>query len=152
MTIMATYRVRERTRTCLAIGVVATLNAIAALAGALGLILGFLELDATSASRLPWQSPVVGGIALGLVVGVPNAVVAWLALNARPETGRAAVAVGVVLIGWIVVELAFIRELSFFHPLYVAIGALMIWLGRRVDHQGHPNPTTVDGRQSHLHV
>jgi hypothetical protein len=133
MMTMSTDGLRVRTRTDLAIGVIATLNAIAALVGALGLMWGFLSLDATATSRLPWQSSVLGGIALGLVVGLPNAVVAWLAFNREPDAGRAAVAAGFLLIGWIVVELAFIRELSFFHPLYVAIGLVMIWLGRRAD-------------------
>lgn len=37
---------------------------------------------------------------------------------------------GVVLVGWIAVQLAFLRELSFFHPTYVVIGAVLIWMGR----------------------
>ena len=37
---------------------------------------------------------------------------------------------GTLVIGWIVVELAFIQELSFFHPTYVLIGATLIWIGR----------------------
>jgi len=135
---VSTYGLRQRSRTDLTIGVLATLNAIAALIGALGLMLGFLDLDATATSRLPSQSPVLGGIALSLVVGVPNAVVAWLALNRESDASPAAVIVGIILICWIVLELAVIRELSFFHPLYVAIGALMIWLGHRVDRQRHP--------------
>ena len=35
------------------------------------------------------------------------------------------------MVAWILVELAFIRELSFFHPLYVAVGLLMVWAGFR---------------------
>ncbi|MGA8245626.1 MAG: hypothetical protein WB797_01860, partial [Nocardioides sp.] len=76
-------------------------------------------------------SPAVGAVALLLVVAVPNAVLTVLAWRGDRRTGSAAVATGLVLVGWIVVELAFIRELSFFHPLYAAIGLAMVWLGRR---------------------
>ena len=36
--------------------------------------------------------------------------------------------------GWIIVEFAFIRELSFFHPLYLAIGAAFVLAGARSRH------------------
>jgi hypothetical protein len=42
---------------------------------------------------------------------------------------------GVLVIGWILVELAFIRELSFFHPLYLAVGGLLLWAGRPALHR-----------------
>ena len=35
------------------------------------------------------------------------------------------------MVVWILLELAFIRELSFFHPLYIAVGLVMIWAGFR---------------------
>ena len=41
-------------------------------------------------------------------------------------------AVGALLVGWILVELLFLREISFFHPLYVAIGLAFMWAGRRL--------------------
>jgi hypothetical protein len=43
----------------------------------------------------------------------------------------AGIAVGAAMVLWIVVELAFIRGLSFFHPVYVTIGLLMAWAGVR---------------------
>jgi hypothetical protein len=39
--------------------------------------------------------------------------------------------VGVLIIGWILVELAFIRQLSMFHPTYVLVGFALILLGSR---------------------
>jgi hypothetical protein len=112
------------------LGVLAGLNALAALAGAWGLASGMLTLGATAESRLPGASPVLAAVALTVAVAVPNAVVAVLALRGDPRTGVAAETAGVVLVLWILVELAFIHELSFFHPLYVAIGLLMVRLGR----------------------
>lgn len=50
--------------------------------------------------------------------------------RARARTPRVAIAAcGGLLIGWIVVQLAFIREVSFFHPLYLAFGLWMAWFG-----------------------
>ena len=54
-----------------------------------------------------------------------------LAWRGDERTDRAAVVAGGCLIGWIVVQLLFIRELSFFHPTYLAVGALFVWSGRR---------------------
>jgi hypothetical protein len=111
--------------------VVALLNAVAATGGAWGLACGEFSLGERLESRLPWGSPTVGAVALFLAVALPNAVLTVLAWRGDRRTGPAAVVTGVVLVAWIVVELAFIRELSFFHPLYAAIGLLMVWLGRR---------------------
>jgi hypothetical protein len=52
------------------IAVLAGLNAVGAAGGALGLAFGFLRLDTVSASRLPWGSTVLAGIALTLLVQV----------------------------------------------------------------------------------
>ncbi len=110
----------------------AVLNTVGALAGAWGLASGSLDLGSTVNERLPWQSPVVAGAALALLVALPNAVLAAVALRRGRYTGLVGIAVGAALVVWILVELAFIRELSFFHPLYVAVGLVMIWAGFRV--------------------
>ena len=83
-------------------------------------------------SRLPFASQVLGGIALLAVVAVPNAVASWLAARGDRRSGDASVVAGLLLAGWIVAELAFIRQLSFFHPLFLVVGALLIWLGSRL--------------------
>jgi len=51
--------------------------------------------------------------------------------RADGRAGAAAIAAGILLAGWILTELAFIRELSFFHPVYLVLGLLLIWLGAR---------------------
>lgn len=115
------------------IGLAATaaLIAVSAYGGALGLIAGFLDLGPTVTGRLPMHSPVLGGIALTVIVAVPCTTLAWLAARADQRAGAVAIAVGVLLIGWILVELTFIRELSFLHPAYVGLATLLIWLGAR---------------------
>src|SRR5688572_28719185 len=109
----------------------AVLNTVTALGGAWGLVSGVLDLGPVT-SRLPWDSTVVAGIALGLLVALPNAVLIGVALRRGRTTGLVGIAVGTALVAWILVEMTFIRELSFFHPLYGAIGLLMVWAGFRV--------------------
>jgi hypothetical protein len=110
------------------------LNGIAALGGACGLVSGLLDLGPTVTGRLPWDSPLVAGAALGLLVALPNGALAVVALRRGRHSGLLGVAVGTAMVLWILVELAFIRELSFFHPLYVAVGVVMVWAGVRTVH------------------
>ncbi len=136
-----------------AIVAVAAFNALTAAFGVWGLASGVLSLGPGVEARLPWHSPVLGAVALGLIVCVPNAVLSVLALRGDRRTGPTAIASGALLMGWILVELAFIRELSFFHPLYGAVGLLLVWLGVRAGPRlrwraDHPRPKgTRDRRQ-----
>jgi hypothetical protein len=134
MTYSVTQRVTDRTseRGHRRVGVAgfAALIALSAYAGALGLVTGFLALGGTVNERLPLHSPVLGGIALALIVALPQTWLAWLAWRGDLRTDVVALLTGILLIGWILGELAFIRDLSFFHPTYLAIGAVLIWIGR----------------------
>jgi hypothetical protein len=113
------------------LAVFAAINAAAAWAGAVGLVTGALGLGARLEDRLPFQSLVVGGIALAVVVAVPLTVLAWQAWRGDRRTGGTSLVAGTLLVGWIVLQLAFLQELSFFHPLYVAIGIALIATGLR---------------------
>lgn len=112
--------------------------ALSAYGGGLGLIIGFLTLGDVVTPRLPFASPVLAGIALLAVVAIPNTVVAWLAARGDRRVGDASVLAGFLLAGWIVVELAFIRQFSFFHPLFLVVGGLLIWVGLRARPHGEP--------------
>jgi hypothetical protein len=104
------------------------LVALSAWFGVWGLISGVLDLGAEITQRLPFDSPVLGGLALGTIVALPATVVAVLAARGDERAPDACLVAGVLVVGWIVVQLAFIRELSFFHPTYVAVGlGLVAW-------------------------
>ena len=122
------------------------LVSLSAWAGAAGLAFGFLGLPAYLERRLPFHSPVLGGVALALIVAVPMAIVAVLALAGDPRTGQAAMGAGVLQVGWIVVQLAFIRELSFFHPTFLVAGIVLVLWGRHLDRTttGSISPASAD--------
>jgi len=106
---------------------------LAALAwwGTIGLITGTMSFGHQLDQRLPLHSPVLGGVALGLAVALPATVTAALAACAAPDADRATFLLGLVVVGWIVVELAFLRHVSFLHPVVAGYGiALALWKGR----------------------
>jgi hypothetical protein len=114
-----------------AVFVFALLVAVSAFAGTIGLATGALDLGPTLNHRLPLHSPVLGGVALAIVVGVPATAVAITVRRGDERAGRVAVGAGALLIAWIVVEIAFIREFSFLQPFYAAVGIVFVAIGRR---------------------
>ena len=109
----------------------AALLAAGAYGGALGLVTGLLSLPPELEQRLPFGSPVLGGAALTLLVALPATVVVVLAWRGDPRTDLATAVDGILLVGWILVELAFIRELSYLHPLYLLVGVSLVAWGHR---------------------
>ncbi len=115
----------------------ATLNAVGAAGGAVALVTGAIDLGAANA-RLPFHSPVLGGIALLVVVALPQSVLAWSAHRDDPRTPALGVACGVLLVGWILVEVVVLQAVAGLHWIYLAIGIVQVALGwsqvRRPDH------------------
>jgi hypothetical protein len=105
--------------------------AISAYGGAAGLITGWLPLSAPMTGRLPFGSPVLAGIALACVVAVPATVVTILAWRRHPRDRDAATLAGVLLVGWIVVELAVVRQFSALQVVYGLAGLTLIASGSR---------------------
>ena len=113
----------------------AGVNALSAWFGVLGLVGGGLSFGAELDARLPFDSLVLAGLALAAVVALPSTVLAVLAWRGDPRAPAVTVFVGVLLIGWIVVQLAFLQSFSFFQPLYAAIGLAFVIAGRRLGHR-----------------
>lgn len=124
-------KVSPRVHRHVRLSIFAAVITLTAYAGSVGLAAGWLTLDGTVAARLPFGSPVLGGLALALIVAAPTSWLAWLAWRGDTRTDAAAFLSGVLLVGWIMVELAVIREFSFFHPTYLGVGLILIWIGRR---------------------
>jgi hypothetical protein len=111
--------------------VLAGFVAISAYGGAAGLITGWLRLSAPMTGRLPFGSPVLAGIALACVVAVPATVVTILAWRRHPRDRDAATLAGVLLVGWIVVEVAVVRQFSALQVVYGLAGLTLIASGSR---------------------
>ncbi|MGW5922206.1 hypothetical protein ACWFPY_24715 [Nocardia fluminea] len=114
----------RRSTLCLIAGLAATW----AFAGALGLITGVLTLSPEAEARLPWQSPVLAGIALALIVGLPMTVVALTAQD-DPRTTQTTMVAACALIGWILLQLLVLRELSWLQPVCVILAVVIAALG-----------------------
>jgi hypothetical protein len=124
----------------------ATLVSLSAFGGAAGLAFGFGDLGPELNSRLPLASPVLGGVALALVIGVPFALLAVMAWHDHPDADPVALLLGVGLMMWIAVQLAFLRQGSFLHVASVLAGAafamdgLRARLGLPAWHDDHVHP------------
>jgi hypothetical protein len=113
------------------------LMCLAAVSGVVGLAGGGIDFGPVITTRLPWQSPVLAAVALGLVVAGPMGAAAVLGWRRSPRTAEAAILAGLALTGWIVVETAVIRTVSWLQPACLAYGGLVLALGlllRRTDH------------------
>lgn len=110
----------------------AACNAFGAWAGAVGLVTGGMDFGESINDRLPFDSLVLAGLALGIIVGIPLTVLAWSAWRGGPRTDDVALAVGLTLIVWIVVQVAVIRAFSLFQPAYLAVGAYFVTASHRV--------------------
>ena len=105
--------------------------AVSAYGGAAALIAGWLRPSTSMTQNLPFGSPVFAGIALACVVAAPATAVAVLAWRHHPRDRDAATLAGVLLVGWIVVEAAVIRQFSALQVVYGLAGAGLIASGRR---------------------
>ncbi|MGW0325598.1 hypothetical protein [Nocardia sp. NPDC003183] len=125
---MSTYLRRfdpRRSVLCLITGFLATW----AFAGALALITGALTLGPTAEDRLPWQSPILAGVLLALVVGLPMTVVTLDAAREDKRTAQTAMIAACALIGWILLQLLILREFSWLQPLCVVLAITIATLG-----------------------
>lgn len=97
--------------------------------GSIGLITGLLVTPNDLSQRLPLQSPVLAGLALAAVVALPSTVLVVMVLRHDPRRYRFATFTGIVLIAWILVELAITRSFSILQPVYVSVGAGLVVAG-----------------------
>jgi pimeloyl-ACP methyl ester carboxylesterase len=115
----------------------AACNAVAAWAGAFGLLTGGIDFGDTINDRLPFESPALAGVALIAIVGIPLAVLAWSAWTGWPRTDDLALVAGILLIGWIVGQVAVIQAFSLFQPAFLAVGVSLVGASHRITFGRH---------------
>lgn len=133
--------------------VLAGVMAVGGAAGAVGLWTGSIDFGEEINGRLPWGSMVFAGAALLLVVGLPMAVAAVAAWRDDSRAPTLLVVAGVLLVGWIAVELAFIRSVSWLHPVCALWGLVVALLGWQVQRSGRgvAGPGISPGRTPGAH-
>jgi hypothetical protein len=114
------------------ISVVCGLMCAAAVGGVVGLAGGGIDFGPEITARIPAASPVLGAVALGVAVTLPMGAAAVAGWRRSPRTADLAILAGAALIGWIVVEIAFIRSFSWLQPACALYGAAVLGLGLRL--------------------
>ena len=113
----------------IAVVVVDLFAAVSAIAGALGLVVGYMNIPPSVLQGSAFADFTVPALLLGVVVGGSALVAAAIALFGprRLET-LATAAAGCIMVGWIAIEVAMIGLGSWLQPAYFAVGLLMIGL------------------------
>src|SRR5215471_11524320 len=92
-----------------AVIVVDLVEAVSAIVGAVGLVVGFMNVPLNVLDGTPFTDFTVPALLLGFVVGGSAlAAAAIAALGRRPADALAPAAAGCVTVGWLVVEIAMI--------------------------------------------
>jgi hypothetical protein len=112
------------------------LVSLSAYGGVVGFWSGAIDMGPEITSRFPFASPVLAGTALLLVVALPTSVAAVAAWRGSPRTADLTALAGVLLVGWIVVQVLVIGEFSWFQPVYASIGLVLVALGLRLRVRG----------------
>jgi hypothetical protein len=112
------------------LAVVMGVTAILAVAGAIAVAVGTLELGPGVLSGLVWHSGPLVGLVLAVVVGLPMTVAMVLTVRDDCRHGPAAVLAGVLLVGWIGVEVAVVRGVGWSQVFFVAVGLAVVIIGR----------------------
>ncbi|MGB3370533.1 MAG: hypothetical protein WBA81_07935 [Rhodococcus sp. (in: high G+C Gram-positive bacteria)] len=109
--------------------VAAAVTGVLAFAGAIGLIGGGTTLGSEVPQRLPWDSIVLAGVALALVVGVPTTAAALALWRVIPRAALITTTAGLLLIVWIVGQIAVIREFHILQVVFGLVGVLLTAVG-----------------------
>jgi len=110
------------------------LGSLQAFNGLSGLLGGFGLINDPSGSNLkmqlewlqqtPFQNFLIPGIVLFLLIGVANTMGAWMTFRKSQKRAPFGAAFGVILMGWIISQVAWIGYKSFLQPLYFTTGLL----------------------------
>jgi hypothetical protein len=90
-----------------------------------------MGMTAETLARSPFGSYLVPGIVLFVVVGGTLATAAWAEMRRWPRAGWLSVVAGVVLAGWIAVQVAMIGLGHPMQPSLLVVGVVIAWWGWR---------------------
>ena len=101
-------------------------NALSALGGGIGLVSGTLPVPTVLLRHTPFDSYVIPGLFLGIIIGV-SALVAAVSLLAHARRSRlVSAAAGVNMVGWIAGETILVEGFSWLQGFYLLTGLLVV--------------------------
>jgi len=113
----------------IALIVVNLFAAVSAIVGAIGLLVGFMNIPLTELTGTPFADFTVPALLLGIVVGGSALVAAIIALfGPQRFEALASAAAGCIMVGWMAVEIAMVGLDIWVQAAYFAVGLVMIGL------------------------
>jgi hypothetical protein len=104
----------------------ALVNASSAILGGIGLVFNFIQPPVSLLERTPFNSYVIPGLILAVIVG-GSALLSYIALVERNRYANPlAYLAGLIMCGWILVEIAMIHSDHLLQYLYFTLGAVMM--------------------------
>lgn len=118
-------------RLVLGLGILQLFIGLGAVAGGVGLISGGLKFPLEWLSRSPFKSYIIPGIILLAVNGIGSLVGGITSFRRYRYAGEFAVALGIFLALWIVIQVWWIGVIHWLHTLYFVLGVAESILGVR---------------------
>lgn len=89
----------------------------------------FLGMTAESLEGSPFTDFFIPGLFLFIVLGLVNLFAAMLVFKQHKHSGLAGLIMGLILVAWIVIQVAIIGLSSFLQPLFFFVGLIQLMLG-----------------------
>jgi hypothetical protein len=122
-------------------------EAVSAIVGAVGLVVGFMSVPLSVLSGTPFTDFTVPALLLGVVVGGSALVAALItAFGPRRYGALASAVAGCLTVGYLIIELALIGLGSWAQVVWLGVGLLMIGLAALL-WQAEPSEVGVRGSQ-----
>lgn len=90
----------------------------------------------------PFSNFLVPGLVLLAINGLGSLLGSFLTLTQRPFAAKAAIALGILLIAWIVIQVYWIGLVHWLQPLYLGLGILELALGFMLAGSSEPESPT----------
>jgi len=88
-----------------------------------------LRMDTAILAGSPFDTFLIPGLILFLFIGVSCIVIAFLEIYDRTYSTKLVFYQGIVMIGWIVVQLLLIKQFHLLQLIYLLIGVALIYIG-----------------------
>ena len=122
-------------RVRIAVVVVDLFEAVSAFLGAVGLVVGFMNIPVSVLDGTPFTDFTVPALLLGLVVGGSALVAAIIAVfGPRRFDALTSAVAGCITVGWLTIEIAMIGLQSWAQVVWLLVGLVMVGLAAVLSH------------------